>query len=89
MTIYVDDLREWPGKRSQWCHMATDGDLAALHDLATRIGVRRYFQNHSVHPHYDLVPSKRRMAVALGAVEVDSKELVKRCSRIDPRPSIC
>lgn len=59
--------------------MAAD-DLAELHELAKKIGLKPlWFQDHPRVPHYDLVSSRRRLAVAQGAVEVTSKELFERC----------
>ncbi len=84
MTVYVDELRSYPGRclpSIEWCHMATDGDLEELHALAGKIGLaRRHFQPHRAVPHYDLMPTKRRVAVRAGAVEVTSMELVRQCS---------
>ena len=83
MTVYVDESR-WPYNGTMYCHMmvgSTD-DLQELHDLAERIGLRRaWFQDKPTHPHYDLAPSKRRLAIQNGAVAVTSVELVKRCMR--------
>ena len=86
MTIYVDELQTY-GKR-QWCHMATDGrlfgDLSELHAMATKIGLKNsWFQDHPRVPHYDLVASKRRLAVSYGAVEITAKELFEKCKRKD------
>lgn len=86
--ILVDPIREYktgPRGWRYWCHMATD-DLThegfdQLHAMASTLGIpRRGFQSHPRHPHYDLPPNLREMAVELGAVEVSSKELVRRCS---------
>jgi hypothetical protein len=86
--ILVDPIREYdsgPRGWRLWCHMATD-DLSEegfeeLHTMAEQLGLpRRAFQRHPRHPHYDLPPDKRSLAVELGAVEVTSKELVRRCS---------
>lgn len=76
MAVYVDALRktsrshDWPW--SHHCHMMAD-TLDELHDMALRISLRRdYFQRD----HYDLVSSRRKLAVAAGAVEVSSRMLV-------------
>ena len=77
MTVYVDELRDG------WCHMATDGDLSELHALAAKIGLKhRWFQPHRTVPHYDLVASKRRLAIKNGAEAVAAKELFVKC-RVD------
>lgn len=81
MTIYVDELRDYRaimdrGLPGLWCHMVTDGDLEELHEFAARLGIGpRRFQNHARHPHYDLMPPSRMLAVALGAVEVSTREM--------------
>lgn len=83
MTVYVDKCtHKWRGRL--WCHMMTDqGDLAELHEIADEIGLHReWFQEHPVHPHYDLTTQKRQDAIGKGAVAVDGMELVKRCSLI-------
>jgi len=83
MAVYVDELRDYRsligrGLPGFWCHMVTDGSLDELHEFAGRIGIsRRRFQNHPRHPHYDLLPSSRALAVALGAVEVSTRELAR------------
>ncbi len=85
MTVYVDDIQEYkapafkhPGK---WCHMMAT-DLKELHAMADRIGLRRaWFQDHPLHPHYDLVPGKRALAVKFGAVPVRAGALVELCGR--------
>lgn len=55
-----------------WSHMRCDeGEEEALRALAAKIGMRRaWFQAKPGFPHYDLVPTKRVAAVALGAKDV-------------------
>lgn len=78
MAILVDELREYPGAAlpfSAWCHMATDGDFGELHAFAARLGLRRaWFQRD----HYDLPAHGRAAAVALGAEQVATGELLLR-----------
>ena len=75
---YVDHCKF--GKR-RMCHMMTDGDIEELHAMALSIGLRRaWFQDHSLHPHYDLTASKRAAAIRAGAVTVSSRELIIKCS---------
>lgn len=77
MTIYVDTIRHYPS--GLWCHMATDGSIEELQHFAQRIGLSRSrLQHHRLVPHYDLRPIGRERAVALGAIEVPSKELLRR-----------
>jgi len=78
MAILVDELREYPDAAlpfTSWCHMATDGAFEELHAFAARLGLRRaWFQRD----HYDLPPHGREAAVALGAEEVPTGELLRR-----------
>ena len=76
----VDELREYPGVAlpyTTWCHMATDGEPGELHAFAERLGLRRAWYQRD---HYDLPPHGRAAAVALGAQEVSSGELLARMS---------
>jgi predicted kinase len=78
MAILVDELREYPDAGlpfTVWCHMATDGSFKELHEFAARLGLRRtWFQRD----HYDLPAHGRAAAVALGAEEVATEELLLR-----------
>ena len=50
---------------------------AELHAMAKRLGLRReWFQQHPRLPHYDIVPSKRTLALSLGAKAVDRSQVV-------------
>lgn len=85
--ILVDDLVPWEtkvdGPAARWfgngkmsCHMMVAGDIEQLHKFAARIGLfRRYYQEKSSWPHYDLTPNRRANAIALGAIQIDSKRL--------------
>lgn len=89
MTILVDNIVDYgsgPRGHKLWCHMMSDdltpAGLAELHAMAVKIGLRRsYFQNKQHFPHYDLIPSKRALALQYGAEAVHSFDLVKRCKR--------
>ncbi len=76
--ILVDPIRTYPRAthwNKEWCHMVSDESLDELHAMAEAIGVPGLaFQGD----HYDLPPTRRALAVARGAVEVSSKELVRR-----------
>jgi len=78
MAILVDELREYPGVAlpfSAWCHMSTDGSFEELHEFARQLGLRRaWFQRD----HYDLPAHGRAAAVALGAEQVATRELLLR-----------
>lgn len=59
------------------CHMLADS-LEELHEMALRIGInKKWFQNKSKTPHYDICSTKRAMAVAFGAIEIDRKKTVE------------
>jgi hypothetical protein len=76
MAVYVDMGCHQYG-RMRMCHMMADSPVE-LHAMADRIGIaRRWFQDSQDHPHYDICQSKKRLALSLGAVEVDSHRLVE------------
>jgi hypothetical protein len=80
MGVYVDEVREYPehmikeaARRfgNKWSHMTADTE-AELHEMARKIGLRREWCSDHTQPdsrtlHYDLIPSKRRLALANGA----------------------
>jgi hypothetical protein len=72
--VYVDQFPEsgW-GKWNGGGHMLAN-DLDALHAMADRIGLRRSWFQDKRHPHYDLTASKRRLALAAGAIEIELGE---------------
>jgi len=85
MSVYVDGLVGYdeahikPEARQhgrRWCHLTADTE-DELHAFAARLGLRpSWYQGNYARPalrHYDLVPSKRALAVRLGAVEVDAR----------------
>ena len=84
--IYVDELFTATPRTEQarqygtrWCHLTTDGDLEELHVFAEKLGMKRaWFQPHATLPHYDLVPSKRALAVRLGAREITTQEILAK-----------
>lgn len=64
-----------------WCHLwpatNTPENLQELHEVAQAIGLKRcWFQNHKWFPHYDLVPSKRKLAIEQGAIEKSLPEWI-------------
>lgn len=87
MTICVDVLRMHKPKSktvakhgNYWCHLFSDNDQESelLHDFAAQLGLKgEYFQEHRLLPHYDLTPNKRTKAIALGAVEKDTVEIIR------------
>ena len=74
MTVFVDDMYLSPmGKyrRMKMSHLIATTERE-LHAMAAKIGVaRRWYQGD----HYDISMSKRRWAIANGAVAVTMREL--------------
>lgn len=75
MTIYVD---QYPG--TDWGKWTGGGhllgtDLAELHKFARLLGLKRAWFQDRTFPHYDLVRSKRKLALQNGAVAIEPGEL--------------
>ena len=69
------DSAIWPWRGHRWAHLVSDESFDELHAFADRLGIpRRAFQGD----HYDVPDHLRDEAIALGAVPVDSRELVRR-----------
>jgi Protein of unknown function (DUF4031) len=83
--LYVDELREFIKTSKQakkhgkfWCHLFSDSSIDELHEFANLIGLKKeWFQSKKNFPHYDLVSSKRKLAVQFGAKEIKLKEFLK------------
>ncbi|MGP3927717.1 DUF4031 domain-containing protein [Streptomyces sp. 8N616] len=74
MAVYIDPPT-WPGHGRMWSHMVSDVSYEELHAFAARLGAPpRAFDGD----HYDVPSERYRGAVELGAIEVSSKELVRR-----------
>ena len=59
--------------------MFTDGELEELHRFANKIGMKReWFQDRKNSPHYDLTPKRRKLAVEHGAIEITTKQWLKK-----------
>ncbi|MFF6997467.1 DUF4031 domain-containing protein [Streptomyces sp. NPDC008313] len=72
MTVYIDPPT-WPGHGRMWSHLVSDVSYDELHDFARRLGVpARAFERD----HYDIPSHRYADAVAAGAVEVTSREVV-------------
>jgi hypothetical protein len=73
VTVYIDPPT-WPGHGRLWSHLISDVSYAELHAFAERLGVpRRAFERD----HYDLPAQRYEDAVAAGAVQVPSREVVR------------
>ncbi len=86
MSCYVDKLRPFGwrirGRETESCHLLAD-TLDELHTMAQVIGLKReWFQDKRSGKHYDLVPSKRKAAVELGAIELDDVSFIAKLKEI-------
>jgi hypothetical protein len=73
VTLYIDPPA-WPGHGLMWSHLVSDVSYDELHLFAAELGVpRRAFERD----HYDLPAHRYADAVAAGAVEVSSREVVR------------
>ncbi|WP_328318173.1 DUF4031 domain-containing protein [Streptomyces sp. NBC_00388] len=74
MTLYIDPPT-WPGHGRMWSHLVSDVSFEELHTFAAALGCpARAFERD----HYDLPSHRYADAVAAGAVQIGSKELVRR-----------
>lgn len=76
MAVYVDTAENAFG-RLKMCHMLADTP-EELHAMADWIGVaRKHYQSpaKASFPHYDICKSKRALALAAGAKEIDRRQL--------------
>lgn len=60
----------------QWCHAWSDThNIEELVAFAARIGLKAsYLQNRPGFPHFDLIPSKRALAIRHGAVPINLRD---------------
>jgi len=78
--VYVDKLRRYSGRwiNPMWCHMWADTEKE-MFDMAKKIGLdvsdlmisKRGFR------HFDLQPSKRKLALSLGTSESSLKNVLR------------
>jgi 2-hydroxychromene-2-carboxylate isomerase len=69
------DPAVWPWRGERWSHLVSDVSYDELHAFAERLGVPRWaFQGD----HYDIPERLLARAVALGAQQVRSRELLAR-----------
>jgi uncharacterized protein DUF4031 len=73
VTVYIDPPT-WPGHGRMWSHLVSDVSYEELHAFAASIGCTpRAFERD----HYDVPSHRYGDAVAAGAVEVSSREVVE------------
>ncbi len=83
MSVYIDENCITKKQRTWW-HLGTD-NVPELHQFAQSIGLKpEWFQDKKI-PHYDVTLSKCILAVAQGAILIDSKEFVRKCRQHNPK----
>lgn len=81
MSVYVDEAR-WPYGKMIMCHLLADTP-AELLTMVNRIGVQtKWFQNKASAPHFDIARTKRQLAIAAGAIEIDRQQLAEILVRL-------
>jgi hypothetical protein len=83
MAVYVDDMRA-PVGRLKLCHMVADSEDELL-NMAHFIGCKRKWLQHKPITHFDICLSKRRKAVALGAIALTRREMGRKVREIKHR----
>jgi hypothetical protein len=74
VTILIDAARWWRRDR-KWCHLVSDESLDELIAFADAAGLPR----RALHgDHYDVPEEYRDAMLTAGAMEVDSRELLRR-----------
>ncbi|GGO87002.1 DUF4031 domain-containing protein [Wenjunlia tyrosinilytica] len=74
MAVYIDPPT-WPGHGRLWSHLVSDVSFEELHAFAALAGCPpRAFERD----HYDIPSERYADAVRCGAIEVGSKELLRR-----------
>lgn len=87
MAVYVDRLQQWGwrmyGRLVPSCHMIADS-IDELNTAASGLGLKpRYLQRSALgNLHYDLTPTRRARALALGAIELDRVGFVNKCREL-------
>lgn len=78
MSVYVDNA-QIPYGRMRMSHMIADS-TSELVEMACRIGVDpKWIQKADTsHEHFDIAKFKRELAIANGAIPIDSRELSRK-----------
>lgn len=83
MSVYVDQIVLHPNENrilfQHSCHLFADTTEELL-DFAVLIGMQaRWIQDRGTYrEHFDLTPRRREIAVAQGAIEITTKEWLRR-----------
>lgn len=83
--VYVDNFYELTGRnfgRYKMSHMIADTTEELL-SMATKLGLRMEWLQHpgTCNEHFDITLSKRKIAVALGAKEINARDYAKEIER--------
>lgn len=87
MAVYIDKLMHhgWKmyGRSVKNCHMTADTE-EELHMMASKIGMKLvWFQDNKSCSHYDLMESKKDLAVKFGAIYIeDTRQYFEHVWRI-------
>jgi hypothetical protein len=74
MTVLLDPPL-WPNHGTMWGHLVSDASLEELHGFARAAGIpERGFDRD----HYDIPAERYEHLIALGAVPVSTRELIRR-----------
>jgi hypothetical protein len=82
MTVYVDNARIpllGRGRPMKMCHMVSCSSVAELFSMAVSgLGMNPVWFQCDKRPHFDISLTNRQRAIALGAIAVDSRILVRK-----------
>jgi hypothetical protein len=78
MSVYIDNF-EAPFRSMIMCHMIADTHEELL-SMCDRIGVKRKWiqKEGTCYEHFDICLSKKKLAIMAGAIEISSKDLVRK-----------
>lgn len=85
MAVYVDDaeneFRPHPKRLYKLNHMIADS-LDELHEMAMDLNLKPQWFQPTSFPHYDITIKNRRRAVAMGAIQLTQRELIKKIQEL-------
>lgn len=76
--ILVDPVKKYETnlRFKQWSHMVSTVGPDELHEMADKLALKREWWQPGSFSHYDVTPSKRRLAIVYGARQVSSGGLL-------------
>lgn len=83
MAVYVDMLIDYGWRLGPSCHMTATTEKE-LHEFAISIGLKRSWCDRKTPEliHYDLIKSKRDLAISKGAIVLNRAQM---CARIEAK----